>query len=101
MGTKSKRCGATTQPSKDGHRTSIKPISLRRSGWYWMWKCSPATASQYAQPGLWAWLDRRPREQWPAFLRGDIAWGTERMMEECEKRGLAYLFKMRQTTKVK
>jgi hypothetical protein len=59
------------------------------------------TASQYAQPGLWAWLDRRPREQWPAFLRGDIAWGTERMMEECEKRGLAYLFKMRQTTKVK
>jgi len=59
------------------------------------------TASQYAQPGLWAWLDRRPREQWPAFVRGDIAWGTERMMEECEKRDLSYLFKIRQTTKVK
>ena len=58
-------------------------------------------ASQYAQPGLWAWLDRRPREQWPALLRGDIAWGTERMMLECETRGLPYLFKIRQTTKVK
>lgn len=31
------------------------------------------TASQYAQPGLWAWLDSRPRQQWPAFVRGDIA----------------------------
>lgn len=59
------------------------------------------TASQYAQPGLWAWLDRRPREQWPKLVRGDIAWGTERMMLECEKRSLPYLFKIRQTTKVK
>ena len=59
------------------------------------------TASQYAQPGLWAWLDRRPRAQWPKLVRGDIAWGTERMMVECEKRSLPYLFKIRQTTKVK
>jgi hypothetical protein len=29
---------------------------------------------------LWAWLDRRPREQWPKLVRGDIAWGTERMI---------------------
>ena len=59
------------------------------------------TASQYAQPGLWAWLDERPRERWPALVRGDIAWGTERMMLECEKRELPYLFKLRQTTKVR
>lgn len=59
------------------------------------------TASQYAQPGLWAWLERRPREQWPQLVRGDIAWGTEGMMVECEQRGLPYLFKIRQTTKVK
>ena len=56
------------------------------------------TASLYAQPGLWAWLDRRPREQWPNLVRGDIGWGTEAMMVECEKRGLRYLFKTRQTT---
>ena len=59
------------------------------------------TASKYAQPELWAWLDRRPREQWPKLLRGDIGWGTEAMMVECEKRSLDYLFKIRQTTKVK
>jgi Transposase DDE domain group 1 len=59
------------------------------------------TASKYAQPGLWEWLDRRPREQWPALMRGDIGWGTEAMMVDCEKRSLPYLFKIRQTTKVK
>lgn len=59
------------------------------------------TASKYAQPGLWAWLERRPREQWPKLVRGDLAWGTEGMMVECEKRNVDYLFKVRQTTKVK
>jgi hypothetical protein len=58
------------------------------------------TASIYAQPGLWAWLDRRPREQWPKLVRGDIAWGTEAMLVECESRKLPYLFKIRQTTRV-
>jgi hypothetical protein len=59
------------------------------------------TASKYAQPELWAWLDRRPPAQWPKMVRGDIGWGTEAMMVECEKRSLPYLFKIRQTTKVK
>src|SRR6202162_3789761 len=59
------------------------------------------TASLYAQPGLWAWLERRPREQWPKLLRGDIGWGNEGMMVECERRSADYLFKIRQTTKVK
>jgi hypothetical protein len=58
------------------------------------------TASQYAQPGLWGWLDERPREQWPYLLRGDISWGTERMMQEAERRNVAYLFKLKKTAKV-
>jgi hypothetical protein len=58
------------------------------------------TASQYAQPGLWAWLDRRPREQWPHLLRGDISWGTERMMKEAEERELPFLFKLKKTANV-
>ncbi|HEX2238636.1 MAG TPA: transposase, partial [Gammaproteobacteria bacterium] len=58
------------------------------------------TASQYAQPGLWAWLDARPREQWPHLLRGDISWGSERMMQQAEERGLPYLFKLKKTAKV-
>ncbi|HVI76560.1 MAG TPA: transposase [Candidatus Acidoferrum sp.] len=59
------------------------------------------TASQYAQPGLWAWLDTHPQEQWPQLLRGDISWGTERMMQEAEQRALPYLFKLKKTAKVK
>jgi DDE family transposase len=59
------------------------------------------TASRYAQPGLWAWLDARPRERWPHLLRGDIGWGTERMMQEAERRDLPYLFKLKKTSKVK
>jgi len=58
------------------------------------------TASQYAQPGLWAWLDARPRAQWPHLLRGDISWGTERMMQEAEQRELPYVFKLKKTSKV-
>jgi hypothetical protein len=50
------------------------------------------TASQYAQPGLWAWLEKRPREQWPKLIRGDVSWGTERMMVDCEQRSVPYLF---------
>jgi hypothetical protein len=59
------------------------------------------TASQYAQPGLWAWLEKRPREQWPKLVRGDVSWGTERMMVDCEEQALSYLFKVRRTGKVK
>ena len=55
------------------------------------------TASEYAQPGLWGWLDAREREQWPSLVRGDVSWGTERMMQEAEQRGLPYLFKLRQS----
>ena len=58
------------------------------------------TASQYAQPALWAWLDARPREQWPYLLRGDISWGTERMMQEAEERKLPYVFKLKKTSQV-
>ena len=58
------------------------------------------TASQFAQPGLWAWLDDRPREQWPRLLRGDVSWGTERMMREAERRELPYLFRLKKSGKV-
>ncbi len=34
-------------------------------------------ASQYAQPGLWAWQEKWPSEQWPKLNRGDVSWGTE------------------------
>jgi hypothetical protein len=55
------------------------------------------TASEYAQPTLWGWLESRERKDWPTFLRGDIAHGNENMMCGAEERGLPYLFKLRQT----
>jgi Transposase DDE domain group 1 len=55
------------------------------------------TASEYAQPTLWGWLESRERKDWPTFLRGDIAHGNENMMRGAEERGVPYLFKLRQT----
>jgi len=59
------------------------------------------TAAKYTMPGLWAFLDRLPRGAWPTFIRGDCAFGTERDMRDAESRSLPYLFKLRQTSKVK
>jgi len=54
-------------------------------------------AACYTQPGLWRFIDSLPRQAWPAFVRGDIAFGNESMMASCEDRGLDYLFKLRMT----
>jgi hypothetical protein len=59
------------------------------------------TASSYAQPGLWKFLDRLPADKQPDFIRGDCGWGTERMMREAEDRKIPYLLKLKQTGKVK
>ena len=55
------------------------------------------TASEYAQPVLWGWIDARPKEEWPTLLRGDIAHGSEKMMKEAEARGIPYLFKLKRS----
>ncbi len=57
--------------------------------------------SKHFAPGLWALLDRIPRDLWPTLLRGDSGFGNEPIMREAEQRGLAYLFKLRLTANVK
>ncbi len=52
-------------------------------------------------PGLWQTLEKLPRHQWPAFLRGDCGSGQETIMLESEERLVPYLFKLRHTVKVK
>jgi hypothetical protein len=59
------------------------------------------SASSYAQPGFWEYFDALPVSSRPVFVRGDIGWGTERMMQEAEERDQAYLFKIRQSSKIK
>ena len=57
--------------------------------------------SKHSAPGLWALLDRIPRDLWPTLLRGDAGFGNEPIMREAERRGVAYLFKLRLTANVK
>ena len=60
------------------------------------------TASSFAQPELWSLLDvLKESGRAPSFLRGDCAWGTDRAMQGAEERGIAYLFKLKQTANVK
>lgn len=57
--------------------------------------------SKYSVPGLDALLKGMPRAHWPAFIRGDRDWATERIMAWAEHEGLDYLFKLRATPNVK
>ncbi len=59
------------------------------------------TAAVFAQPELWALLDGLAESSRPKFLRGDCAWGNERAMQGAEQRKLDYVFKLKQTAKVK
>jgi hypothetical protein len=58
-------------------------------------------ASSHAQPSFWEYFDALPRASRPVFLRGDIGWGSERMMQDAEQRDQPYLFKIRQSAKIK
>ena len=59
------------------------------------------SAAKYTMPGLWAFLEGLPRETLPCFIPGDCDFGSERDMHDAETRGMPYLFKLRQTGKVK
>jgi hypothetical protein len=59
------------------------------------------SSSAYSAPGLWALLERLPKSQWPAFIRGDSDWGSNPIMSEAEERGIPYLFKLKQSPNVK
>jgi hypothetical protein len=59
------------------------------------------TAAKYTSPGLFAFFDSLPRERWPLFMRADNAFGNENVMAKCEERQMEYLFKLRQTKKVR
>ena len=59
------------------------------------------SASSFSRPGLFDFLDTLSSQARPHFIRGDIGFGNEGTMVEAEQRGQAYLFKIRQTKKVK
>jgi hypothetical protein len=55
----------------------------------------------YSMAGLWQLLESIPREHWPQFIRGDVSYGTERIMSESESRNMKYLFKIKCSSKIK
>jgi hypothetical protein len=58
-------------------------------------------AAAHGFEGLWRLWDGFTPEQRPALIRGDCPYGQEALMAECERRGQKYLFRQRQTKKVK
>jgi hypothetical protein len=58
-------------------------------------------SAAHARPGLSDLLDSLNKSQLPALVRGDCGFGNEPFIAELEKRGQAYLFKLRQTSGVK
>lgn len=59
------------------------------------------TAGIYSHNRLWKLLDEMPPQCQPALIRGDIAYGNEGTMAGSEERGCHYLFKLKQSEKVK
>lgn len=55
----------------------------------------------YSMSCLWQLLESISREYWPQFIRGDISYGTEKIMSESESRDLKYLFKIKCSSKIK
>ena len=51
--------------------------------------------------GIWAWLDSLPKNERPALLRGDVAYGNESVLREAETRDQPYVSKFKLTSNVK
>lgn len=52
-------------------------------------------AGVHGVPRLWRFLDGLPRDSRPRLLRGDVGYGSDRIMSEAEARSVTYLFKIR------
>jgi len=60
-----------------------------------------AHAACHMAPQVWKWVDALPPACRPRLIRGDIAFGNEGYLRECEARGLPHLFKLKMSAKVK
>lgn len=58
-------------------------------------------AGKHTLPKLFKLLDSLVESQRPEFIRGDVSYGNENMMSECEKRGIDFIFKLKKSSNVK
>lgn len=52
-------------------------------------------SGQHGTSSMWKFLDSLPRDKWPEMIRGDVGYGTDRIMTEAESRDVKYLFKIK------
>ena len=57
--------------------------------------------SSHTLPYLFDFLDKLSKPMRPNFIRGDIGFGTDNIMKECESRNIDYLFKLRCSKKAR
>jgi Transposase DDE domain group 1 len=55
---------------------------------------------KHVSEGLWHLLDSMPRHLWPKFIRRDVSFGSDSIMQSAEERELHYLTKLRLTKNV-
>ena len=58
-------------------------------------------AACHMAPQIWQWVDALPLDSRPRLIRGDIGFGNEGYLGECEVRQLPHLFKLKMSAKVK
>jgi hypothetical protein len=58
-------------------------------------------AGCYSASHLWELFDGLPMAQRPQFIRGDVSYGTERIMSEAEARQARFLFRIKCSPKIK
>lgn len=58
-------------------------------------------AASHGRANLWRLWGSLPRECRPRLVCGDASYGQEALMSECEERSQGYLFRQRQTQRVK
>lgn len=58
-------------------------------------------SGKHSLPGLWHMIDGLPPQCRPRLIRGDVSYGNEGGMVDAETRDQLYLFKLRQTTKIR
>jgi hypothetical protein len=59
-----------------------------------------AHGAKHMAPRIWIWVDSLPADCKPALIRGDIGFGNEGYLCECEARELSHLFKIKMSKKV-
>ena len=73
---------SSTLPTKPGRPSHVYHVMVLAAGKLVLngdTQAGNQSASEYAQPALWGWLDAGDRKLWPTLIRGDIAHANEKV----------------------